>query len=556
MSSALSRTSLAALLLALAAIWFGTLDYRALIRPDEGRYAEIPREMAESGDFVTPRLNGLKYFEKPPLQYWATAIAYDVFGEHNWTARLWPALTGFLGILLAGFTAYKLYGREIGVCAAALLAGMLWYLLGGHFNSLDEGVTFFMGAALSGFLLAQRNGASAAEERRWMLFAWAAMAAAMLSKGLIGVVLPGAVLVLYTLLERDWALWRRLHILPGIFLFLAIAAPWFVICGERNPEFLHFFFIHEHFERYLTNEHNREGSWWYFVPLLVAGVLPWLVHMAWLAPRVLDPTAQARADGAKPFRPERVLAVWIVFIFVFFSASSSKLPSYILPLFPAIALLYAPAFARMGAQAFALACLPYAALVAALMPLIPRITQLASEETPAQYYLDYRPWLFAAGTAVVAGSALAAWLGFRRGAVHAVIALAFMSLCSGLLVMLGHDSLSRSASAYHLVREVVAREGPLRKDLPFYTVAMYEQTLPFYLKRTLTLVDFEDEMRFGLQQEPQKGIPDVEDFATLWRKLPDGYAVMDPEMYRKLSGNGFPMRELGRDTRRVIVSRR
>ena len=91
------------LLLAVAVIWFGNIEYRKLIKPDEGRYAEIPREMAASGDWVTPRLNDLKYFEKPPLQYWATAAAYTVFGEHQWTSRLWTALTGFAGILL-GFS--------------------------------------------------------------------------------------------------------------------------------------------------------------------------------------------------------------------------------------------------------------------------------------------------------------------------------------------------------------------------------------------------------------------------------------------------------------------
>ena len=103
MISSISRRSLLLLLFAVVLIWFGNIEYRKLIKPDEGRYAEIPREMVATGDWTTPRLNGLKYFEKPALQYWATAVAYEVFGEHQWTSRLWTALTGFAGILLVWF---------------------------------------------------------------------------------------------------------------------------------------------------------------------------------------------------------------------------------------------------------------------------------------------------------------------------------------------------------------------------------------------------------------------------------------------------------------------
>ncbi|HTH40776.1 MAG TPA: glycosyltransferase family 39 protein, partial [Rhodocyclaceae bacterium] len=120
-SRAISWLLLLAIVSALGAAWFGTLNERKLVRPDEGRYAEIPREMVVSGDWVTPRLNGIKYFEKPALQYWATALGYEIFGEHQWTARLWPALTGFAGILLAWFLGARLWGQRAGILAAAIL---------------------------------------------------------------------------------------------------------------------------------------------------------------------------------------------------------------------------------------------------------------------------------------------------------------------------------------------------------------------------------------------------------------------------------------------------
>ena len=146
---------IALLLLAFAIVWFCNLDYRHLVRPDEGRYAEISREMLANSDWITPRLNGIKYFEKPPLQYWMTATAYWLFGESEWTARLWTALTGFAGIVITGLAGARLFGRTAGFNAAVVLAGSFLYVGIGHVNTLDMGVTFWLSSALFGFLLAQ-----------------------------------------------------------------------------------------------------------------------------------------------------------------------------------------------------------------------------------------------------------------------------------------------------------------------------------------------------------------------------------------------------------------
>ena len=144
-------------------IWFSNLDYRKLIKPDEGRYAEISREMAMSGDWVTPRLNGIKYFEKPPLQYWITEAAYKAFGEDEWTARLWSALSGFLGLVAVAFAGRRLFGRSAGLYAALVLSSCVIYALIGHINTLDMGVTFCLSLGMLAFLLAQRGEQPARE---------------------------------------------------------------------------------------------------------------------------------------------------------------------------------------------------------------------------------------------------------------------------------------------------------------------------------------------------------------------------------------------------------
>ena len=405
-----SRTLLL-LLLVLAAVWFSNLDYRKLIRPDEGRYAEIAREMAVTGDWITPRLNGIKYFEKPPLQYWATAAAFRAFGPHEWTARLWPALTGFLGILLIAFTGLRLYGATAGLYAGLVVAGSAGYIVIGHLNTLDMGLTLFMTGTLSGLLLAHRPGASDAEERRWMLVAWASAALAVLSKGLIGIVLPAGVAAIYILIERDFRLLRRAHWTAGSLLFLAVAAPWFVLVQLANPEFARFFFVHEHFQRFLTTVARRIEPWWYFVPILVVLVTPWLT----LLPQAL--TSAWRKQGSDiSFQPSRFLLIWTVFIFVFFSASHSKLASYILPILPALALLIGAQLARMEPRKFRGHALAILALGAGIVAISPIITRFAKPTTPAALLEGYIPWIGAGGFALLIGALLATrWC--RRGSL-------------------------------------------------------------------------------------------------------------------------------------------
>lgn len=533
------------LLLAALLIWFGNLEYRKLALSDEGRYAEIPREMAESGDWVTPRLNGIKYFEKPPLQYWATAAAYQLFGERHWTARLWSALTGLLGILLTGYAGRRLFGGNAGLYAALVLGSSLLYVFVGHINTLDMGLTFFMTLSLTGFLLAQRDAATPGENRLWMHVAWGAMALSVLSKGLIGIALPGAVLVIYTLIEGDFALWKKLHLATGALLFLAVAAPWFIAASLVNPEFPRFFFLHEHFERFLTKAHGRYEPWWYFVPILAAGVLPWFVTLfdallrAW---RIEDPR--------QIFRTKRFLLIWAVFIYTFFSVSDSKLSSYILPIFPALALLTAERLTRLSGNVLSWQALPVAALAAVAIGLAPAVEIRASSEASLALYRDYAPWLMAAAAVLFAGGAIS-WYHFRRDQVkRAVVGLAASGLVCAQLVLTGHESLSPATSAYHLAEKI---KPDLRPGVPFYSVGVYEQTLPFYIQRTVTLVAHQDEMEFGLQQEPQRWIPDLASFEQTWRGQPYALAIMSPGRYAQLLSAGLPMRLVARDTRRVVV---
>lgn len=535
------------LLLVLAAVWFSNLDYRKLIRPDEGRYAEIAREMAVTGDWITPRLDGIKYFEKPPLQYWATATAFRVFGLHEWTARLWPALTGFLGILLIGFTGSRLYGATAGFFAALVAASSAGYIVMGHLNTLDMGLTFFMTGTLSGLLLAHRPGASGTEERRWMMVAWGSAALAVLSKGLIGIVLPAGVAAVYMLIERDFRLLRRGHWTAGSLLFLALSAPWFILVQLANPEFARFFFVHEHFQRFLTTVHHRVEPWWYFVPIFVVLVTPWLL----LLPRALA-EAWRKQGSAGSFQPDRFLLIWAVFIFVFFSASHSKLASYILPILPALALLTGAQLARMEPRHFRRHALAVLALGAGIVAVSPVITRFAKPTTPAALLEGYVPWIAAGGGALLIGAALAVRWCRRDTLFPALTAVSLGSLVGILLIGTGHNALSTSYSGYYLANAIKPYLDPA---VPFYSVRTYDQTLPFYIGRTLTLVAHDGELNFGLEHEPRLGIPTIAKFESVWRREPRALAIMEPATYKLLKQSGLPMRIIARDLRRIVVAK-
>jgi len=554
-----SRAIVWALFAAITALWFANLGSRALLHPDEGRYAEIAREMAASGDWVTPRLNGLKYFEKPPLQYWITAATYRVFGVHEWTARLWPALAGLLAVAAIGISGCTLGGVALGVFAAIALAGTLGHAGMAQVVSLDSGLAFFLALAFAGLVIAQRPGTGFVTRRRWMWITWAAMAGAVLSKGPIGLALPAGVLVVYTLFNHDWDLWRRLHIASGLVIFLVITAPWFILVTQANDEFLSFFFIHEHLERFLTEEHQRTGPWYYFIPLAAAGSLPWLVILAFGMRR----TWQDYGAPKGVFSWRRLALVWAGFVLVFFSASGSKLPSYILPMFAPLALIAADLLMTQKTKSLSRQALPGAIVISVIaVGLIVGydriVARLAEGPQPVEILQAYGPWAKVA-TAIAALGVVSAVVVFHRGAVLArfwgATALALSTLFAVVLAVAGFDAFSPTRSTSAILRAAQAA-APLSPTAPVYQIAMYDQTIPFYLGRTTTLVDYRDELALGIDAEPERQIPNVSRWIPIWLALDEGYAVLLPADYARLASDGLPMRVLARDTRRVLVSRK
>ena len=545
-SSALHPGKILVLLLIYTLLWFGTLNYRHLIPSDEGRYAEMAREMIVTGDWITPRYNGYKYFEKPPLQIWATAVTFQMFGLGEWQARLWSALTGFLTILMIGFTGMKIFNSRAGWLSALVLASSPMWIISGHFNSLDMALSAFLVSALCSLLLAQ-SSQNKSESRHWMWACWIFMALATLSKGVIGAAIPAMVFVAYSITAWDWKIWTRLRLLSGSIIYLLITAPWFVIVAHRNPEFLEFFFIHEHLQRFTQDAHSRTGPIYYFVPLLLIGILPW-------AAQIPGAMVQAWRERKQEFSSAWLLACWFVVIFVFFSVSRSKLPGYIIPIFPALALLIGKYLDRLlgSNNAMALSWKLQTA-VFALLGVIGFffLSEISRQARPDEIeaYAQYNYWVIAALISLTGFSLLASVQSVRNG-LRSIVSFAVGFFLCTIIAGTGHETLGRAVSGVDLANRV---KSNIPSDVNFYSVRLLDHTMPFYLGRTMIMVEDPDELLFGVTEQPELWLPTLDAFIARWKEDPSAYAIMVPEQYLALQEIKLPMQEVDRDSRRVIV---
>ncbi len=358
-------------MLALLALWLlFTAGVRPLLLPDEGRYGEVAREMW-LGDGLVPMLNGVPFFHKPPLTYWVNMLGLSVFGSHPFSVRLGPAL----GAWLMGASLWLWLRRRQNVQVAnitlLLLATTPFYFIGGQYANHDMLVAGTITAAVLSFARALEGGAPVL---RWLVCGWAFCGLALLSKGLIGVVLPALVIGPWLLAQGRWRdMLRLLHPL-GLAVFAAIALPWLWAMQQRYPDFFDYFIVEQHFRRYASRNFNNVQPGYFYVWVLPLLTLPW---SPWLW------AAAQRVRGAWADHNERrwtaLMLWWALVVLLFFSLPASKLVGYIMPaLAPVCALLAAPFFQqnslarrwlRPMVVAAALFCL---ALIAALAIVAPK----------------------------------------------------------------------------------------------------------------------------------------------------------------------------------------
>lgn len=482
----------------LLSLWFflGLLPLliRPLWEPDEGRYAEIAREMLASGDWLTPRLNGVLYFEKPPLQYWLSALSMKLFGLSGAAARLPLALASGLMIWAAWRLAKRLGAREPLWAAFMAATGLLAFLVG-QILTLDALFSAFLVAAIAAFMEAVARRREGQSTLGWTLLTFTLLAGAMLTKGLAEMILTGGILLFSLAFAwKDAGLRRavlRTALDPlGWLLYLILVAPWFWAVNRANPGHAQFFFIHEHFTRFLTHEHARQGSnnWvldkLYFIGVLAVGLLPWLsasvlgLRRTWTFLKGRGPQAQDH------------LARWTVGLtgmaflwpLVFFSASGSKLAPYILPSVVPLAAL-ACTFEREGEEPAALRRMGVELLA------LGGIFLLAA----ALFRKDLAGlgWMLALGAGF---AGLGLWTQRPKGLTGSRLMAAF-GAALWLLVIAAQAAAGPGKSVADLVRKAPAKAH-------WISYGTYFQGLPFYAQTRAVVVAGTGELAFGRDRLP------------------------------------------------------
>lgn len=478
----------------LLGLYFARIGGFPLQDPDEGRYAEIAREMAVTGDWLTPTLHYVEYFDKPPLLYWSTAALFQIFGQSEGVARMVPAAAGVVTVCITFLLGRSMFGPRAGLMAAIMLATSPLFFLFSQALTTDMLLTACMTATLAALWRARRHPRGLL----WPTLAAVFAALGVLAKGLVALVLPGGVALLFLVGMGDWAALRRLLRPTPIMAFTLVAVPWFIAVSWVNPEFVEYFFVKQHFERFSTASVGHPEGPFFYVPVLLAGALPWTAFV----PGVLW-RGGIRASYRKLRSEDRgFLLLWALAVLVFFSVARAKLPAYILPAFPSLALLSAGCLALVD-RTDSVAAATYRSvvgLVAASVVLAvagfvgwsfagPLSDVLGRDRTDV---LTVATTLLVAagGLGVVGSAALVRWSRFRDsslapsslrgvGTVAACTALfLFLSLGARGVVKTSRD-VGRAIQALHRPGDLVISYRRLLHGLPFYSQVRAVQAMTY-----------------------------------------------------------------------------
>jgi len=365
--------------------YFTHLDAVGLVGPDEPRYASIARDMAESGDWITPRLYGQPWFEKPPLYYWSAALSFKLFGVSEVSARLPSAVFALLATLAIGWLGWRAYGTKTARWTLLLMPTSLGMIGFSHAAATDMPFAATLTLALipAAILLdllpstpMQSPGSSPDAQpssTRATSFAHSSLLAsillgfslglATLAKGPAALILCGGGVLSWACFTKRWRVTLRLLHPAAIIAFCLTALPWYILCDVRNPDFFHIFIIEHNFQRFLTPEFQHIQPFWYYAEIILIAFLPWTSVLLWALAAGLSPIWRGSVSSSTIF-----LLCWSVFCVAFFTISRSKLPGYILPAVPPMALLLAKCCTSLAAEkrwSLALSSLTFSATGAA-----------------------------------------------------------------------------------------------------------------------------------------------------------------------------------------------
>ncbi|MGH9327421.1 MAG: glycosyltransferase family 39 protein [Terriglobia bacterium] len=484
------------LLVVAAGLFFIGLGRLPLLEPDEGRNAEVAREMLKTHDWITPHYDGLPYLDKPAFFFWMVAGSFRCFGLSEWAARLPSALLALGTALLAGLMGKKMFGARAGIRAGIILAASPLVFAFARLVIFDMPLTFLVSLALFFFWLGSRQS-----ERGLGIdvAAFASMGIATLIKGPVGFLLPLITLAVYHALSRQFRKLRRVHWAAGWGVFLVITLPWFIEVCLHNPGFARYALWRESLLRFATGGHlHRTQGPFYYIPIYFGGFFPWsffLLCIAW------GRLKQWRALGEGAHRSELFLLSWAGVVFVFFTISHSKLPGYFLPAMVPLSLLVAAAWkdadAHRGAGApdWLTAGCAIMILIGILMAGAAHflhfhgIEHQLARKLPLSVSGLIKPTLLLGGIIIAALGFLGRNLAVRsrRPALRSLV-FVVIALTIPLLALRGRGVFRSYFSAFSSRQLAQTLLASPQRDFPVYGFYYFRTGLPFYLRRPVGLV--------------------------------------------------------------------
>jgi len=539
----------------------------ALFEPDEGRNAEKAREILLLNDWITPHENFYPVLDKPIFFYWLIALFYQLFGVSEWTARL-PSLLSALGCVFLIYRFSRVYwGRWVALWSALILVTSVEFFILARTVIFDVPLTFCETVALLAFYEAEQS-----ENRRrraaLCVAMYLALGAGTLIKGLVALVVPGIVFFLFILLRRRWQILRRIYLIPGAGVFLAVVLPWYLQAEARNPGYLNYYLWAEHFGRYTTASFDRSEPWYYFIGVALVGFFPWTLVLPWIIKNLW----RRSWDDKTVY-----LVLWVSVPLLFFSASHSKLPQYILPIFPALSILAGATLVGLYEQSgsklrWVMISIWVVQSLNALYLLLGAFypTILAHQIRERFSDMAFLLWLYATVSLVILGYMASRWITHdrvRQGPIYLaqVVGLSvFFMLLTEVMISAAPD---RSAK-----QTAMAVLSHLRSGEQVALFETYMSGLPFYLRaeRPVWLITHESKKRtflgnyytIGKRHDPVtpwgKAIFNLDDFAKQWktRRQPFLVILKDKNLNQLAETIGETPKPLVRVDEYVLVSNR
>ncbi|MCX5807516.1 MAG: glycosyltransferase family 39 protein [Proteobacteria bacterium] len=510
------------ILLAYIFLFHGIGDY-SLKEPDEGRYAEIPREMIELNDYLVPHLNYVRYFEKPPLFYWAVAASFKCFGINEWAFRFPNAFSAFLCVTALYIFIRRWINSETAFISSIILMSSFGFFSMSRVATIDMFFSMWLFLSILFFYGYYR------ENKSFFIYSfYAVLGMATLAKGFVPIMLVAVTIIIFLLTERKISFLKKLKLAKGAAIYCLIVFPWFLTISLKEKEFFYFFVIDQHILRFLTSKHKRTGSIFYFFPVLFGGMFPWSLFI---------PRSIMQLWNKSELR---LLIIWSCVVFIFFSISKSKLPPYILPIFPSLSILIGYLFYeqwhqpdKKSIEAFSYIIVFLLFAVASMLGISGTLNEWVKEISSEAIIIlnGLKGFLIAVLVISIIPACLFCFRKFNRFSFmfYTLFIFSFLFVFALLLHLNTIDMLNTTKTIANSINE--------KKDNYDYIInyASYDQTLPFYTKKRIIIASYKGELEMGSKyNDAKKYFIDEDTFINLYKTDKKIFCILKEKRLNRL----------------------